>query len=400
MHQLWSIPFASCGVSRSRRPRSNLTDVSTFFDSTEYSERISRAANLADDLGISALLVTPGPDLRYLTGYNATGLERLTCLIIPANGDVNLVVPELEVGTATASPIGNLEIGVESWQETEDPYALTAKLVGPLADDSKVAVDDRMWAVKAIELRKALPLAEQIAAGVVLSELRMRKSPAEIQQLKAAGAAIDRVHAEVPQWLAAGRTERDVARDIADAIAQEHETVDFVIVAGGPNGASPHHEASDRVLVQGDVVVIDIGGTTAAGYCSDSTRTYALGEPTASFAADHAVLEHAQSAACRAVAPGVTCEEIDSTARQLLAEAGLGELFIHRTGHGIGLETHEEPYIVSGNTRQLEPGMAFSVEPGFYRAGDAGARIEDIVICGTDGPIMCNSRPHGLLVID
>ncbi len=373
--------------------------MSSFFDPTEYSNRISRAASLARELGIRALLITPGPDLRYLTGYNATGLERLTCLVVPAEGAVNLVVPELEVGTALASPVGALDIGVESWQETDDPYALTARLLGPITEGSKIAVDDRMWAVKAIKLRRALPSAEQIAAGVVLSELRMRKSPAEIEQLLFAGAAIDRVHAQVPQWLAPGRTENEVAKEIANAIGQEHEAVDFVIVAGGPNGANPHHEASDRVLAPGDVVVVDIGGTTAAGYCSDSTRTYALGEPSESFAADYGVLEHAQAEACRAVAPGMTCEEIDSVAREILAASGLAEFFIHRTGHGIGLETHEEPYIVAGNTRRLEPGMAFSVEPGFYRTGDAGARIEDIVICGTDGPIMCNSRPHELRVI-
>lgn len=374
--------------------------MNSFFDSAEYSARLGRAAALADERGLDALLVTPGPDLRYLTGYHAHPLERLTCLVVPARGPVMLVVPELELGTATASPAGALDIGVETWQETDDPYALTARILGNPGSGSTVAVDDRMWAVKAIELRRAMPSVEQVAAGVVLSELRMRKSPSEVEQLKIAGAAIDRVHAQVPQWLAPGRTENEVAKDIADAIGEEHESVDFVIVASGPNGASPHHMASDRVIKVGDSVVVDLGGTTAAGYCSDSTRTYTIGEPAAGYAADYAALQDAQDQACRAVAPGMTCEEIDAVARDILATSGLADYFIHRTGHGIGLETHEEPYIVAGNRRRLEPGMAFSVEPGFYRAGIAGARIEDIVVCADNGVIMCNSRPHELVVIE
>lgn len=373
--------------------------MATFFENDEYIDRLNRASALAGSLGIGAVLVTPGPDLRYLTGYHAHALERLTCLVVPAEGDVTLVVPELEVGTAQASPVGDLPITLQTWQETEDPYALTARILDNPGDGTRIAVDDRMWAVKAIELRKAMPTAEQIAAGALLGELRMRKSEAEIEQLKIAGAAIDRVHAQVPTWLRAGRTENEVARDIADAILAEHETADFVIVASGPNGASPHHMASDRQIRPGDSVVVDIGGTTAAGYCSDSTRTYSVGEPQSRYLRDYEVLQRAQALACESVAPGMTCEEIDSVARNTLADAGLVELFIHRTGHGIGLETHEEPYIVQGNTRRLEPGMAFSVEPGFYRAADAGARIEDIVVCGNDGPIMCNLRPHELLVV-
>mgnify|MGYP001390578625 FL=1 len=374
--------------------------MSTDFEPSEYISRLLRASEFSAAEGIAALLVTPGPDLRYLTGYHAHPLERLTCLVVPADGPVKLVVPELEVGTAQASPIGALDIELVTWQETEDPYALTAKVLGEPGQGARIAVDDRMWAVKAIELRRAMPEAEQLAAGVVLSELRMRKSEAEVAALIYAGEAIDRVHAQVPQWLRVGRTENEVARDIADAISQEHETVDFVIVASGPNGSSPHHMASDRVLAQGDVVVVDIGGTTSVGYCSDSTRTYALGEPDPSFLADYAVLVEAQAKACESVAPGMTCEEIDAVARNILADAQLDEFFIHRTGHGIGLETHEEPYIVSGNQRRLEPGMAFSVEPGFYRAGEVGSRIEDIVVCGVDGPIMCNKRPHELIVVE
>src|SRR5262249_37619204 len=191
----------------------------------------------------------------------------------------------------------------------------------------------------------------QELASVVLRDLRACKSPAEVAALQAAAEAIDRVHARVPGWLRPGRTERDVAADISEAIlAEGHVSVDFTIVASGPNGASPHHTASDRVLQPGDAVVVDIGGTMPSGYCSDCTRTCAIGARPAGFAEYYQVLKEAQDAACAAVRPGITAEAVDAAAREPIAAAGYGEFFVHRTGHGIGLETHEDPYIVSGNT--------------------------------------------------
>jgi Xaa-Pro aminopeptidase len=257
-----------------------------------------------------------------------------------------------------------------------------------------------MWAEKVLRLRERMPDARQALAGDALRELRMRKSPDEVAALRRAGAAIDRVHSRVGEWLRAGRTEREVGQDIADAIlAEGHVTVDFVIVGSGPNGASPHHERSDRVIADGDPVVIDIGGTMPDGYCSDSTRMYSVGAPPAEFADYYPVLLAAQVAACEHVKPGVTCESIDAAARSVIVDAGYGHRFFHRTGHGIGLETHEDPYIVSGNDLVLEPGMAFSIEPGIYLEGSHGARIEDIVVCGeTDGDRM-NLRPRELVVL-
>ncbi|MGV1036306.1 MAG: M24 family metallopeptidase [Candidatus Nanopelagicales bacterium] len=367
-------------------------------DSAEYSDRIVRAAAGARAHGIDSLLISPGPDLRYLTGYDAVALERLTCLIVHGDGNCELIAPRLEVPAAAASPVARIGIGIIGWDEGDDPYALVASRFD--GDSSVVAVDDRMWAVKALALADAIPGSRQVAAGPVISELRMRKSPAEVEALLAAGAAIDTVHARVPDWLQAGRTEAQVGREIADAISEQHETVDFVIVASGPNGASPHHSCSDRVLENGDAVVVDIGGTTAAGYCSDSTRTYSVGEPDPEFVAEYEVLQRAQATAVSAARPGITCEALDAVSRDILSDAGLGDLFIHRTGHGIGLETHEEPYIVAGNARPLESGMAFSIEPGFYRPGKWGARIEDIVVCTDDGPVLCNRRPRDLIVVD
>lgn len=360
-------------------------------------ERLSRAQRAAAEAGIDAVLASPGPDLRYLTGYNAKALERLTCLVLPAEGQPVLVVPHLERAAALASPAGMLGLDIVSWQETDDPYPLVAKVLPTVP--RRVALDDHMWAEKVLAFRGALPDAEQVLAGTVLRDLRMRKTPDEVAALREAGAAIDRVHARMGEWLVPGRTERAVGKDIADAIiAEGHVQVDFVIVGSGPNGASPHHEVSDRVIERGDPVVVDIGGTTETGYCSDETRTYlAGGKAPAAFTAYYDVLRRAQEAARQHVRPGVTAESVDAVAREIIAEAGYGDNFIHRIGHGIGLECHENPYLVSGNDLVLEPGMTFSIEPGIYQSGEHGARIEDIVAVTSDGVEVLNHRPRELV---
>ncbi len=354
-----------------------------------------RAAVVA--AGLDALLLTPGPDLRYVTGYDAHESERLTCLVVPADTDPVLVVPRLEVRGAHASPAGGLGIELTGWDETDDPYALVAARLG--AATARVGLSDRMWAMMVLRFRAAMPGTQQVLASAALRELRARKSPAEVLALRAAGEAIDRVHARVPGWLRPGRTERQVAADIAEAIVAEgHATADFTIVASGPNGAIPHHGAGDRVLQAGDAVVVDIGGTMPSGYCSDCTRTYAVGDPPGEFAAYYRVLQTAQEAAFKAVRPGVRAEAIDAAAREPITAAGYGEFFVHRTGHGIGLETHEDPYIVSGNTEKLKPGNAFSIEPGIY-PGHSGARIEDIVVCTDDGCQRLNNGTRDLVVV-
>ncbi|MGH3914952.1 MAG: M24 family metallopeptidase, partial [Pseudonocardiaceae bacterium] len=264
-----------------------------------------------------------------------------------------------------------------------------------------VGIGDEMPAAHVLRLRAELPLCAQELASSVLRQLRMRKDSAEIAALTTAGEAIDRVHARMGEWLRVGRTEAQVGADIAAAIVAEgHTSAAFVIVGSGPHGASPHHDVSQRVLQPGDVVVVDIGGPTPQGYFSDCTRTYSLGEPAhADVAATYAVLQAAQDAAVAAVAPGVTAQEVDAAARHPITDAGFGERFIHRTGHGIGLDVHEEPYIVAGNDLVLEPGMAFSIEPGIYLSGRWGARIEDIVVVGEDGATRLNHRPRELVAL-
>jgi Xaa-Pro aminopeptidase len=358
--------------------------------------RVDLVRESARAAGMDAVLLTPGPDLRYVTGYDAKQLERLTCLAIPAYGDAVLFVPRLELPAALASPAGSLGLEILPWEETDDPFGMVA---ARLPDAGTVGLSDRMWALFVLKFRDVLPAARLALASGALRPLRIRKTAAEVTALREAGAAIDRVHARVPGWLRPGMTERAVGSLITEAIlAEGHATVDFVIVASGPNAASPHHDVSDRVLAVGDVVVVDIGGAMPSGYCSDSTRTYAIGEPPAEFTAYYKVLLDAQEAACAAVHPGVTAESVDAAAREPITSAGYGAAFFHRTGHGIGLETHEDPYIVAGNKEVLEPGMAFSVEPGIY-PGPHGARIEDIVVCTPDGCERLNNSPRELIVV-
>jgi Xaa-Pro aminopeptidase len=357
--------------------------------------RLSLVRDAVGAAGLDAVLLTPGPDLRYVVGYDAQQLERLTCLTVPVQGDPALFVPRLELAAAQASPAGSFGLEMIPWVETDDPFAL---VVGKLGRVATVGVSDRMWALSVLKFRDTLPAARLELAGAALRPLRIRKTPAEVAALREAGAAIDRVHAQVAGWLRPGLTERAVGSVITEAIlAEGHATVDFVIVGSGPNAASPHHEVSDRVLTAGDVVVVDIGGTMPSGYCSDSTRTYVIGEPPAEFAAYYQVLYGAQEAACAAVRPGVTAESVDAAAREPITRAGYGEAFFHRTGHGIGLEAHEDPYIVAGNDEPLEPGMAFSIEPGIY-PGPHGARIEDIVVCTENGVERLNHTPRELAV--
>ncbi|RGC66626.1 Xaa-Pro dipeptidase [Micromonospora sp. MW-13] len=362
-------------------------------------DRLAAAQRATAAAGLDALLLTPGSDLRYLTGYDAPAGERLTCLVLPARGEPTLIVPTLERPAAEASPAPATGVRIVDHPDGADPYPLvTAALDGPVA---AVGLADRMWAEQVLALRALLPAAAQRLAGEVLRELRIRKSPAEVAALAEAGAAIDAVHSRMGQWLRPGRTEAEVAGDIAAAIgAAGHVTVDFVIVAAGPNGASPHHGTSDRPIGAGEPVVVDIGGTMPSGYRSDCTRTYvAGGPPPAEFTDYYAVLHAAQAAAVAAVRPGVTAEAVDAAARDLITAAGYGPAFLHRTGHGIGLDGHEDPYVVAGNPRPLEPGMAFSVEPGIYLAGRHGARIEDIVVCTTDGVTRLNTTPTELIAL-
>ena len=367
------------------------------FDAGVYARRLATAAVATAEAGLTGLVITPGYDLRYLVGSRAQTFERLTALVLPVSGDPTVVVPRLELASLKGSAVTELGLPVRDWVDGEDPYQLVSAALGGGA--AATAVTDSMPALHLLPLATVLGVLPILATDV-LRGLRMVKEECEIDALRKAGAAIDRVHARVPEFLRPGRTEADVAADIAEAIVDEgHSEVAFIIVGSGPHAADPHHSYSDRELRMGDIVVVDIGGAYEPGYHSDSTRTYSIGEPRPDVAQQYSVLQRAQRAAFDAVRPGVTAEQVDAAARDVLAGAGLAEAFVHRTGHGIGLSVHEEPYIVAGNDLPLTAGMAFSIEPGIYFPGRWGARIEDIVVVTEDGALAVNSRPHGLIVV-
>ena len=375
-----------------------LAPASARFPATVYRDRLRAAAGMAGDRGLDALLITPSPDYTYLLGYQAPALERLTCLVLPADGDPTLVLPRLEEPLAIHE-LDDLadSLGFVPWEETDDPIRLVQGLLGGVR---RVGIQDQMWARFALRLGAALDPAELVAAGPSMGALRGVKSPEEIDRLRAAAAAADQAMQAITGERLSGRSEADVSRRIHDLLlAAGHDDAGFAIVASGPNAASPHHTAGDRNIGAGDAIVLDIGGSRA-GYASDTSRTAFVGEPPAEFAALYAVLRDAQRAACEAVRPGVAASAIDAAARDIIDEAGYGEAFLHRTGHGIGLETHEEPYIVASNPEPLVAGNAFSVEPGIYIRDTWGARIEDIVVCTEDGGERLNLASTELYLVD
>jgi Xaa-Pro aminopeptidase len=368
------------------------------FADTVYADRLLRATAEAAARSIAALLVTPSADYEYLLGYRPPAMERLTCLILPVDGVPALILPRLEEPLARHA-IGALADGIEivPWEETDDPFRLIkARLRGAL----RVGLQDQMWSRFVLQLRALLDPAELVDASPAIGAVRRVKQPEEVDRLRAAASAADEAMRAITAERLSGRSEAEVSRRINELLlAAGHDTPEFAIVGSGPNSASPHHEPGERVIEAGDAVVLDIGGVRAA-YCSDTTRTAFVGEPPPDFAAMYEVLRMAQAAACEAVAPGVPARDVDRAARRIIEEAGYGDAFLHRTGHGIGMEVHEEPYIVESNDEPLVTGHVFSIEPGIYIADQWGARIEDIVVCTDAGGERLNTNSTELLIVE
>ncbi len=364
-------------------------------DSSVYLARLAKVRAAMAEADIDTLLLSVGHDLPYLTGYTAMPLERLTMLVVPRAADATMVIPALEAPRVRPVP-GVFDL--LPWGETQDPTAVVAGLA---AGAGRVAVGDQMWARFLVELLPQLPGVEYTRAVDVVGPLRMSKDQAEIDALAAAGAAVDRIAGELQRGEIplVGRTEAEVSAHLGRRILEEgHDKVNFAIVAAGENAASPHHHAGSRVIGANEIVLCDFGGTMN-GYCSDTTRCVFTGEPTAEVAEAYAVLHEAQRVGVEAGTVGTPCEEIDRATRRVIDDAGYGDFFIHRTGHGIGMEEHEDPYIVEGNSLPLEAGHAYSVEPGIYVPGKWGMRLEDIVIATADGPVALNNSDHALVSV-
>lgn len=366
-----------------------------------FADRLDRARSLMRADGVDVLLLSVGADLPYFCGYEAMPLERITMLVVPRDGDATLVVPGLEAPRVVDRP-GVFTI--RPWSEAQDPIAIIASLMGAA---NTAAVGDHMWAGFLVDLQAACPTTTFRRASTITSPIRSVKDAEEIERLRTASAAVDRIARRLQQGEIAliGRTEAEVSAELSRQILEEgHDRVNFAIVAAGENAASPHHEAGARVIQEGEGLLCDFGGTMIGedgiGYCSDITRCVWVGEtPERDFLEAYAVLHEAQSASVKAALVGTPAEDVDRAGRDKIASAGFGAYFIHRTGHGIGVEAHEDPYIVAGNTSPLVAGNAFSIEPGIYMPGRWGMRLEDIVVAAADGPDSLNLVDHHLGVV-
>ncbi|CAN7373639.1 aminopeptidase P family protein [Terrabacter sp. LjRoot27] len=367
------------------------------FTVDDYLARGRRVVAAASEAGLAGVLVTPGPDLVWLTGYQPTAItERLTVLVLAPDEEPTLLVPALERPDAEAA-VGVRGMRVLDWADATDPYRAAAPLLRP---EGTYGISDSAWALHLLGLQGALPRTAYRSLTEGLPMMRAVKGPDELARLAAAGAAADAAYGEIVKVRFAGRRETEVAADLAGLLRHfGHEQVDFTVVGSGPNGANPHHEAGDRVIQEGDAVVLDFGGLMF-GYGSDTTRTVCVGDPTQQIRDVHEIVRLAQEAGVAAARTGATCQDVDRAARAVITDAGHGEEFIHRTGHGIGVTTHEPPYMVEGEEQPLVPGMCFSVEPGIYLPGRFGVRIEDIVTVTDDGPVRLNTTDHGLAVVE
>jgi D-alanyl-D-alanine dipeptidase len=355
-----------------------------------------RAVNDATGAGLDGLLITPGPDLVWLTGYRPTAItERLTVLILSPDQQPTLLVPRLERPDAERA-VGAPNLAIVDWADDADPFARASTF---MRAQVTMGIADSAWALHLLGLQEAIPESRYRSLTQSLPMLRAVKDPKERERLAAAGAAADSVYEQILDVGFAGRRETDVAADLARLLRESgHEQVDFTVVGSGPNGANPHHEAGDRIIEVGDTIVLDFGGLMH-GYGSDTSRTVSVGRPSELASEVHDVVRAAQEAGVAAVSAGVSCQEVDRAARKVITEAGFGEQFIHRTGHGIGTTTHEPPYMIEGEEQPLVPGMCFSVEPGVYLAGEFGVRIEDIVTVTEAGGVRLNNTDRDLRIV-
>ena len=362
-----------------------------------FAERITKVQNLMRLDNVDALLLSVGADLPYFIGYEAMPLERLTMLIIRDEGNPTLVIPKLERARVTERPT---IFNIREWGETEDPIEIVATA---LTGSVRVAIGDTTWTRFTIELLKRMPSIDLLRANPITSQLRSIKSTEELERLQQAASAVDKIAYRLQngQIELIGKTEREISEELGRQIISEgHSKVNFAIVAAGENAASPHHEAGERRIQKSEIVLCDFGGTMygddGVGYCSDVTRCVWTGNPPQEFVEMYGVLQEAQRKQVQEATHGTPAQQVDRVGRQIISAAGYGEFFVHRTGHGIGVEAHEEPYIVEGNVDPIQSGNVFSIEPGIYIPQKWGIRLEDIVAVTESGPLSLNTVNHDL----
>ncbi|MFN8385292.1 MAG: Xaa-Pro peptidase family protein [Anaerolineales bacterium] len=351
--------------------------------------------------GLDSVILNPGPTLSYLTGLNFHLMERPVVLFFAKDQTPALVLPELEL-----QKVANLPYKLQVFSYSENPaewdaaFRKAAQALG--LDGKRIGVELRQ--LRLLEFRyvkNAAPEADFPDAGDALSQLRLRKDKTEVEAMRrAVQIAQSALEATIP-LIKIGMTEKELSAELVMQLfkhGSEPEMPFSPIVSSGPNSANPHASPSDRKLQAGDLLVVD-WGAAHGGYISDLTRTFAVGEVDAEYAKIHKIVQEANAAGRAASKPGVPCASVDKAARDVIEQAGYGKYFTHRTGHGIGMEGHEDPYMRGDNMQLLEPGMAFTVEPGIYLAGRNGVRIEDNVVITESGADVLSDMPREMRVV-
>lgn len=364
-------------------------------DASTYQARLERARDEMARQSVDVLLLGPSADLTYLIGFNAHHSERLNLLIVPRQGTPSLIIPALE-----APLLGRAAdlVSVHAWADHENPAERAAAVIQETGPRS-AAVGNQLWSAFLLRIQAHLNDLSWREAAPLMRELRMIKDATELAALQKAATRTDEAWEEFIQaGSLTGLTETEALARLKSITGAKGVATVWGLCASGPNSASPHHKTGDRVIQDGEPVLFDWGGTVD-GYYSDVTRTLHVGEPSEEFRVVYDTVRQANQATLDAVQPGTPLQELDRAARGTITEAGYGEAFIHRVGHGLGREVHEEPYLVEGNTLPLRAGMVFSDEPGIYLEGRFGVRIEDTVVCTEDGGQRLNEATRELVIL-
>lgn len=361
----------------------------------DIKNNLERAREQMKAEGIECLVLAPSTDLQYMTGFNGISLERPIFLMLTEK-EALFLAPEFDLHGLSEELKETLHcIG---WREDEDPYQKAKEYAGN--DKIRAAAGNRMSAEMFFHLQKTFPCWEWGLGDQIMRPLRRKKTEYEYQCLKKAQTLSGRAFEKLLKEGLSGKTEKDAAVRLAELLKAEGlEVSGYPLVAAGENSAVVHHGAGDTLMKRGDVVVIDFGGCYE-GYYSDITRTVVIGEEPEGFKELYTIVRQANEAAYEAARPGITAEELDRTAREVIEKSGYGMYFTHRLGHGIGRDIHEPPYIVEGNQERLEKGNTFSDEPGIYIPGRFGIRLEDVLFLKEDRAECLTELTHDYMAAD